>query len=179
MNKLRNITTILTIAILTASQLPMSAMAAVAETVNITDPNFMFSVCSGPDLSKLPATSKITVNHAVYNATTKQVENKPETFDGGHVPTWYKPCNFNALIDTVQHLINIAIVIGVVVALGSFVYIGYLYMTGTQGNIKKAKDILPKIFFGFIMMLAAWFIVYQLLSWLGASAGFRSLLGSP
>ncbi len=171
MNKLRNITTILTIAILIVSQLPMSAMAAVAETVNITDPNFMFVVCDGPDLSKITLSAGQKMN-----ITVKGV---PTVWSGGAVPGGYVACDFNALINTVQHLINIAIVIGVVVALGSFVYIGYLYMTGTQGHIKKAHEMLPKIFFGFIMMLAAWFIVYQLLSWLGASAGFRSLLGSP
>jgi hypothetical protein len=71
------------------------------------------------------------------------------------------------------------IVIGVIAAFGSFCYIGYLYITGTQENIKKAKSIFPKIFFGFIIMLSAWFIVYQILTWLGSYNGYKALLGNP
>ena len=165
----RNVVTIIIIAILVATQLPFVAGAVDTQTVDITNPGFMFVTCDGPDLSKLPSGQTMTV-------TIKGVQ---QTVTTGQIPSTYTPCNFNAAVNTVQHLINIAVVVGVCVALGGFCYIGYLYMTGTQENIKKAKSILPKIFFGFIIMLSAWFIVYQLLSWLGASEGFKSLLGSP
>ena len=175
----RHITVILTIAALAVSQIPMLAMAAVAETVNITDPNFKFTVCDGPDLSKMK-TGSVTLNHAVTDPSTGKVTNEKVVVNAnGPFPDWYHACNFNTLISTAQHLINIAIVIGVFVALGSFCYIGYLYLTGKEKNISLAHSILPKVFFGFIMMLSAWFIVYELLSWLGTSPGFRSLLGSP
>lgn len=99
----------------------------------------------------------------------------PRPPGGGTSGTVY--CDFTGLILTVQRFINVGIAIGVFVALGSFCYIGYLYMTGTPGNITKAKSIFPKIFFGFIIMLTAWFIVYQMLSWLGASSTYTTLLG--
>ncbi len=146
----RNITIIFTIAILALSQLPLTAMAVNPQSVDITSPDFKFVICDGP---------------------------KPPP-GATNIPANYVPCDFNAVIKTVQHLINIAIVVGVIVALGSFCYIGFLYLTGKEKNISLAKSILPKVFFGFIMMLSAWFIVYELLSWLGTSPGFRSLLGS-
>ena len=99
----------------------------------------------------------------------------PKPIGGGDSSKVY--CDFNGLMLTVQRFINVGIALGVFVALGSFCYVGYLYMTGTPGNITKAKSILPKIFFGFIIMLTAWFAVYQLLSWLGASPTSTSLLG--
>ena len=146
-----HLTIILTMAVLATGAMPMIALAVNPQTVDITSENFKFVVCDGP---------------------------KPPP-GATNIPANYVPCDFNALVNTVQHLINIAIVIGVIAALGSFCFIGYLYITGTQENIKKAHSILPKVFFGFIMMLAAWFIVYQLLSWLGASEGLKSLLGTP
>lgn len=100
----------------------------------------------------------------------------PRPPGGGDSGTVY--CDFNGLILTAQRFINVAIALGVFIALGSFCYIGYLYITGIPGNITKAKSMLPKIFFGFIIMLTAWFAVYQLLSWLGASTSYTSLLGS-
>ncbi len=126
-----------------------AATASDVDKVNISDPEFQLSICDGPRPPNTPA-----------NSTTVY-------------------CDFDGLILTVRRFINVMIVIGVIAAFGSFCYIGYLYITGTQENIKKAKSILPKIFFGFIIMLSAWFIVYQMLTWLGASPGFKALLGSP
>lgn len=78
----------------------------------------------------------------------------------------YVPCDFRGLMIQIQFLINAAIVIGVLAAMIGFAYAGFLYITGTQENIKKAKSIFPKIFWGFIIMLTAWFIVFQILKWL-------------
>jgi Na+-driven multidrug efflux pump len=78
-----------------------------------------------------------------------------------------------------QKLINIAMVAGVFVAIGSFCYMGYLFMNGKEDDRKKGIEIFPKIFIGFIIMLSAWFIVYQLLDWLTGNSGFKTLLGSP
>jgi hypothetical protein len=92
----------------------------------------------------------------------------------------YVVCNFNGAMLQVQHLINIMMVIGVLVAIVMFSYAGGLYITGSKPNVDKAHKIFPKVFGGFIIMLSAWFIVYQILSWLtGPSSGFNTLLGSP
>ncbi len=139
-------------------------------TVNIFSQDFKFVVCDGPDLSKI----KDGAASMIVRVGGKEVNYTPN----GALPNGYVPCDFNGLMKTVQHFIDIAIVAGVIVALGSFCYIGYLYMTGKESNISTAKKIFPKIFWGFVLMIASWFIVYQLLSWLGASVG-KALLGNP
>ena len=92
----------------------------------------------------------------------------------------YVPCDFSGVMRQVQHLINIMMVLGVLVAILMFSYAGYLYMTGAKDKISHAHSIFQKTFVGFIIMLSAWFIVYQLLAWLTSnSGGFSTLLGSP
>jgi hypothetical protein len=121
-----------------------------AGPVDVTQPGFKIIVCDGPALpSSIPT------------------------------PQGYIPCDFNGAMIQVQHLIDIAMVLGVLAAIVIFTYAGYLYITGTEGNIKKAKSIFPKVFFGFVIMLVAWFVVYQLLDWLTGNSGFSKLLGSP
>ncbi len=116
---------------------------------NPTEPGYKLAVCDGP---ALPA----------------------GTADDGN----YVVCNFQTLIGLVQHLITAMITVGVFVAIAGFMWMGYLFISGTQENRKKAYDIFPKIFWGFIIMLSAWFIVYQLLSWLGSNEGFKTLLNN-
>ncbi|MCX6715880.1 MAG: hypothetical protein NT077_02550, partial [Candidatus Taylorbacteria bacterium] len=48
-------------------------------------------------------------------------------------------CDFRGLMIQAQFLINAAIVIGVLAAMIGFAYAGFLYITGTQENLKKAK----------------------------------------
>ena len=89
----------------------------------------------------------------------------------GHMPP-YVPCDFKGLMIEVQFLINAMLVVGVLAAMIGFAYSGFLYITGTQENLKKAKGIFPKIFWGFIMMLVAWFVVYQITVWLTGSSSY-------
>ena len=116
--------------------------------VNITSPDFKIVVCDGPTPPK-----------------------------GVVVPNDYVPCDFNGVILQVQHIIDIAIAAGVLIAIIGFCYAGFLYIKGGESDIKKAKEFFPKIFWGFIIMISAWFIVYQILSWLTDNAGFKTLLG--
>jgi len=90
----------------------------------------------------------------------------------------YQPCNFQGLMIEIQYLLNVMTIAGVLAAIGGFAYAGYLYVTGTQENIKKARGMFPKIAIGFILILTAWFIVYQILAWLTGSAGAAALLGN-
>lgn len=96
--------------------------------------------------------------------------------DGSIKDPNFVPCDFNAAMALVQHLINIMMVVGVLVAIVMFVYAGTLFMSGQKAKIDKARSIFPKIFLGFIIMLSAWFIVYQILSWLTTNSGFKALL---
>ena len=126
-------------------------------TTNINDSGFRLIVCDGP---VLPTTAMITTAEAKL----------------GHK---YVPCDFNGMMLQIQHMINIFIVLGVVVAVAGMIYAGFLLISGTPANIGKAKDIFPKIIIGFIIMLSAWFVVYQILDWLTGNSGFSALLGSP
>lgn len=131
--------------------------------VDVSSPTFKFSVCDGPDLRGLSATDETKVLTSL-----------------GKTSSNYVPCNFTGAMMQVQQLINIAIVIGILIAIIGFCYAGFLFMTGKEADRTKAKGILPNIFIGFIIMLSAWFIVYQILSWLtNNGSGFTALLGKP
>jgi hypothetical protein len=122
-----------------------------ASTLNPFSSDFKLSICDGPTLpNPLPA--------------------------GMTKPAKYVPCDFNGLITQTQFLINAMIMLGVLAAVVSFSYAGYLYITGVEKNISDAKEIFKKTIIGLIMMLGAWFIVFQLLDWL-ANSGAKTLLG--
>ena len=100
-----------------------------------------------------------------------------EQFSHGKGPDGYVACDFGGLMNQVQHIINALIVFGVFIALIGFLYTGYLFMTGKEDDRKRGYSIFPKIFWGFIIMLSAWFIVHQIINWLASNAsGFTSLL---
>jgi hypothetical protein len=147
-----------------------SAQSAVQTTYplppeNVNLPGFKLSVCDGPDLSNLPTGTVVTVN------------GKTETVTHGHTVSGYVPCNFNGAMLQVQHAINVMIVLGVLAAIVGFCYTGFLLMTGKPADHSRAMEVLPKIFWGFIIMISAWFIVYQILSWLTGGSAFATLLG--
>lgn len=130
-----------------ATPLAASAQTQSTDNVNLTDSSLKIVTCDGPAGANPNNGSKYTV------------------------------CDFNGLMFQIQHLINIAIVLGVVVAIGLFSYAGYLHITGVPDNIKKSYDIFRKVGIGFIIMLSAWFIVYQVIIWLTGSSQFAVLLG--
>ena len=131
---------------------PMLVNAANPIT-DVFNSNFKLSVCDGP--AKNPNA----------NAT--------------NYPNGYVACDFNGLMLQAQHLINVFIIFGVLAAIVSFSYAGYLYITGVEKNISHAREIFRKTGIGLIMMLTAWFVVYQILDWLVADPGVKTLLGTP
>lgn len=124
--------------------------------LNPNNTGFKIVVCDGPTLpDKLAAEQKIILGRE------------------------YVPCDFNGIMLQVQHLINIMMVVGVFASIGAFSWAGALYISGNPKKKEEAHKIFPKIFTGFIIMLSAWFIVYQILSWLTDNAAFKTLLGNP
>jgi len=113
---------------------------------------FKLVICDGPDYSSLKKSISIS-----WNGQNVTVPPNPQG---------YVPCDFKGLILQAQYLINVMLVVGVVAALAGFSYAGFLYMKGDQGSLSMAHKIFPKIVWGFILMLTAWFIVYQILAWL-------------
>ncbi len=137
-------------------------------TTDISDKGFKLVVCDGPD----------GAGH--YNPVTKEFSS--EKLNGSYkypLKDDYIPCDFNGLMMQVQHLINIAIVVGVLVAILGFSYAGFLYITGSgdPGKLTQAHSVFKKVLIGFIIMLSAWLIVFQVLSWLTGKSGFGALLG--
>lgn len=122
---------------------------------------FKLSVCDGPDLSGLRQSIMITFNGA-------RISTVP-----GRNPQGYVPCNFQGLMIQMQFLINVMLVVGVLAALIGFAYAGFLYISSPIADKKKeASKMLPKIFWGFVIMLTGWFIVHQILVWLTGSATY-------
>ncbi len=101
------------------------------------------------------------------------------TCDGPKIPgnndPKYTVCDFIGLIEQVQHIMIAAIIFGVLVALGGFSYAGYLFMTGTPNNITHARKILWGVVVGLLIMLSAWFIVFQILVWLTGDSGIAKI----
>ncbi len=149
------------------AQTPTQTLNSENDPVDVSKPGFKLVVCDGPDLSVLPTGTIVNVN------------GRPTPITHGAKIDGYTPCNFNGLMLTIQHLLNIAMVAGVFAAIGGFCYAGFLLIKGTAGADSKAKDIFQKVGVGFIIMLSAWFIVYQVLSWLTDNSAFKSLLGNP
>lgn len=80
-------------------------------------------------------------------------------------PNRQKVCDFAALLSTVKYLINWLFVITIPIATVSFAYAGFLYLTGTSGNIGTAKKIFQSVAVGFIIMLIAWVSVVTAVNW--------------
>jgi len=146
------------VAVATPLASPLSASADTVPAVNInqgqTSPSnpyggFQLSQCDGP---ALPNNADTTAYLAQFKLQT-----------GGRD---YRACDFNGLMIEAQFLINVMLVVGVLAALCGFAYAGFLMMSGAQDKIKKARSIFPKVIVGFVIMLVAWFAVYQILVWL-------------
>ena len=120
---------------------------------------FKLAQCDGPDMSNISPASPIKID---FQGKTYTLPTQYSAMQAAG----YRPCNFNGLMIQVQFIINTMLVVGVIAALGGFSYAGYLYMTGSQGNLKKAHSIFPKVFWGFVIMLTGWFVVHQILVWL-------------
>jgi hypothetical protein len=46
----------------------------------------------------------------------------------------------------------------------------------SQDDIKKAREIFKRVLIGFVIMLCAWFVIYQILTWLAADSSATALL---
>lgn len=74
-------------------------------------------------------------------------------------------CNFTQLIEMFKRIFNYLVLISIPLAAIGFAYAGWIYITsGGEGGVRRAHDIFQKIATGFILILAAWLIVYTLSS---------------
>lgn len=71
-----------------------------------------------------------------------------------------KECGYQDLLILVNNIIDWIIMISFPVAAGVFAWAGFTYMTtGIVDQKSYAKDILWKVFIGFVVILSAWIIV--------------------
>ncbi len=79
-------------------------------------------------------------------------------------------CDFIALMNQIQFLINWGIGMLLVLSVAVAAYTGILYMyagfSGDVGKAQEAKSNFTKIFVGILIVLSAWLIVRTLLNWL-------------
>lgn len=86
-------------------------------------------------------------------------------------------CDFTALMNQIKFLVNWLFYISVPIAIVLFAYSGFLYISGTPGNVSKAKGMFTTVGIGFALMCIAWFVIYTLLTWLTkGDQGFTTLL---
>ena len=79
-----------------------------------------------------------------------------------------KPCDFAALMDTINYIIKWVFGLTIPIFIGMCAYAGILYMTPNSTNRASANKMLWTGIKGFILMLSAWFIVSTLVDWLVA-----------
>ncbi len=86
-------------------------------------------------------------------------------------------CGYQDLIKLGINIMNFAIYLMAILAVISFVYAGFLYMSsaGNQSQISKAHGIFTKVALGIFFTLGAWLIVHQIAVWLGVKEGFTLL----
>ncbi len=146
---------------------PYNNMAAAATAANSTeDPNstdFKLVSCDGPTFPPGPIGTKLNADWVAKNPGKT-----------------YTPCNFVGALQQIQHLMNIAVILGVLIAILLFSYAGYLMVsvsfTGKQDSIKQAREIFKKVAIGFIIMLVAWFVIFQILSWMTGNSSTATTL---
>ncbi|MFA6301173.1 MAG: pilin [Candidatus Paceibacterota bacterium] len=81
-----------------------------------------------------------------------------------------QPCNFSALLQLVNSVIDYLLLLAMPIAAIMFAYAGFLLVTAggeSAGAKTKAKSIFINAVFGFIIALAAWLIVKLILTTLG------------
>jgi hypothetical protein len=83
-----------------------------------------------------------------------------------------KRCNFAEFIKAIQYLINWMITISFFLVILVFAYAGILFMSGSEGNIKKAKSMFSKVVIGYIFMLGAWLLVQTIMKLMVSSQDY-------
>ncbi len=89
--------------------------------------------------------------------------------DNGLIPckgTEADPCDFNDLVTLANNIIEFLILLSLPVAAVGFAVAGFKILTsqGDPGKIKEGKELLMKIGKGFIIILAAFLVVYTIMN---------------
>lgn len=87
------------------------------------------------------------------------------------------PCDFKALIQLVQNIINFLVYMSAPVAAVAFAWAGVLYLTaaGDEKRIGQAHAIFTDVLIGLGIVLSAWLIVKLIVTGLGVKSGLSPL----
>ena len=77
-----------------------------------------------------------------------------------------RKCDFTQLLCLARNIINFLIVVSTSLAVISFIYAGFLYLTagGDPGKVGNAHKIFWAVLIGFIFVLSAWVLVNTIIS---------------
>ena len=93
--------------------------------------------------------------------------------------TTASPCDFNALMLLVNHVIDFLIIMAAPITAIVFTWAGFQYLfSGGEGATESAKSMMVKTFWGFVIMLCAWLIVKTILFWLVDPRVYSGLFGA-
>lgn len=73
-------------------------------------------------------------------------------------------CNFGHFMILIKNGINNLVLISTLILVFMLVYVGYIFIT-SQGNSSawtRAKEVLGKIIWGYVIILVAWVAVYSI-----------------
>ncbi len=97
-------------------------------------------------------------------------------------PVGSNPCDFADFMTLIKNGIVDLVLISTLIVVFMLVYAGYLLLT-SQGNVSaytKVKDIFWKVVWGYVIVLAAWLIVYTITgALLNSNANFLLGGGQP
>lgn len=130
----------------------ISAEDVVKKAQDPRSTGFKFLICDGPE-------------------ALKHFNPAKNTIDPSYTDLNFIPCNFQGIVLQIRHFINLMIIVGTMAVIVGFLYAGLLYISGEEKKIETAKKMLPTMIKGFVIMLGAWFIIYQILSWIASDSG--------
>ncbi len=125
---------------------PLFAQAQIGSS-DASQANFQLVPCDAAPISYTPSGGGApTSNNPVTNLKTT-------------------PCDYYALITTVQRFINLLLYASEFIAVVLIVLAGFKYLTagGDTGKTKQAKGILKAVVIGMIIAFTSWAIVYYVL----------------
>lgn len=88
-------------------------------------------------------------------------------------------CGYADLVKLAQNLITDLTILATMLATVGFIWAGFLLLTsgGDPGKKNEAKNVLWKVFWGFVWVLGSWVVIYTITSTLLKGQGYNSILG--
>jgi len=86
-------------------------------------------------------------------------------------------CDWVDLLKLVRNVMSLLLFLSAIIAVLSFMYAGFLYLTsfGDMGKVEKAHGIFSKVIIGFLFVFLGWLIVATILKTMGVTDDFNIL----